>query len=66
MHTCIHAYIFATLNRFTSNIKSVPSKPKDMIKFFRKVARTRHRKLPHTVILHHALDWKLLTDMHDQ
>ena len=54
-----------TLKRFISNIESVSPKPKDMIKFVRKGAGTRRKKSPHIGILHYALDWKLLTDLHD-
>ena len=62
----LFSYIFATINRFTSNIKLVPPKLKDMIKFVRKGARAPCRKSPHIGILHHALDCNLLADQHDQ
>lgn len=37
-----------------------------MITFVRKSARALRSKSPHIDILHHALAWKLLTDLHDQ
>ena len=37
-----------------------------MVKFLRKSNRAPRKKSPHIGILHHALNWKLLTDLHDQ
>ena len=59
-------HIFTTLKRIISIIESVPSKPKHLIKFVRKDARAPCKKSLHIGILHRALDWKLLTDLHDQ
>ena len=47
-------------------MKSVPPKPKDLMKFVRKGAREPRTKSPYIDILHHALNWKLLADLHDQ
>ena len=60
------SHIFAALKRFISNIESVPPKPKHLIKFVRKGSRAPRKKSPHVGILYHVLNWKLLTDLHDQ
>ena len=59
-------HIFATLKKFIINIESAPPKPKDLIKFVRKGAKAPCKNSTDIGILHHALDWKLLTDLHDQ
>ena len=54
-HDNVLSHIFATLKRFTSNIESVPPKPKHLIKFVRKGARATCKKSPHTSI--YTMHW---------